>query len=170
MGAIGNYANKLANLEKNLNRRNDIARTIADEFSDELRKNLPALGDDYAHGAGNEVGYVSSSVSKQTATITWYGKQVWYLEFGTGSPAVGRYPDGEQMATAGGYSPRPNGHSLGVYWTLPMDEFSTSDGKPIVTKGWAPYAPFYSTQVAFRSGKFNMEIGATVRKLTDSLL
>lgn len=169
MSDFGNFANKLRNLEKNMNRRNAVAQVIADDFADTLRSNLPELGDNYAKGAGNDLGYVSSRAANQTATITWTGSQIWYIEFGTGSPAVGKYPDGAQMSDVG-YGPRATGHALEMYWTLPMDQFSTADGKPVVTKGWSPYAPFYKAQLAYRSGDFDEDIASAARKLIDNLL
>ena len=169
MSDLGNFAKKLRRLETNMNRRNGIAKSLADDFADKLRDNLPQLGDNYAKGAGNDLGYVSSTAAKQTATITWTGNQIFYIEFGTGSPAVGRYQNTPQMMDAG-YAPRATGHSLGVYWTLPMDEFSTSDGKPIVTKGWEPYAPFLTTQLAYHGGQFHGGMIDATKKQVESLL
>lgn len=169
MSDLSNFASKLRNLESRMNRSNDVAWELASELQRDLQSNLPQLGDMYDKGAGNETGYVSAKAAKQTAILTWTGKQIWYIEFGTGTLAVGRYGDSAQMAEAG-YAPRASGHSLGVYWTLPMDEYSTSDGKPVVTKGWSPYAPFYTTQLHYRSGKFDPVIKKAVKKKLESLL
>lgn len=170
MSELTAFTAKLSKLESKMNRRTAIPQTIASEFADELRSNLPVMGNDYAKGEGNDTGYVSSKAAQGKATISWTGQQIWYIEFGTGSPAVGKYPDQAQMTDAGTYAPRATGHSLGAYWTLPMEEFSDADGKPIVTKGWAPYAPFYKTQMAFKSGKFDSAVEKTVHDLVKEFL
>lgn len=170
MSKITDFGKKLSKLEGRMNSRKAIPQTIADEFADELRSNLPVMGSDYAAGEGNDTGYVSSKAKRGTASISWTGRQIWYIEFGTGSPAVGKYPDQAQMTDASAYAPRATGHSLGAYWTLPMDEFTDANGNPIVTKGWEPYAPFYKTQMAFRSGKFDQAVSKTLRDLIKETL
>jgi len=163
------YANKLRNLETRLNRSNATAQVVGEEFAQGVRDHLPVI-QDYRKGSGNELGRVSSRVARQTATITWSGAGIWYIEFGTGSPAVGKYPDSAQMGEANGYEPRPNGHTLGQYWVLPMDEYSLSDGRPVITKGWAPYAPFYTTQMEYQMGKYKEPIANAAREQVENAL
>lgn len=159
----------IASAEKRLNSSNAVANVVASELKDELLSNLPVITD-LTKGGGNDTGYVSTRVGKQTATLRWTGKGIWYLEFGTGIVGDGMYDDPERMSDANGYAPRPYDHALGQYWTLPMEEFSTADGKPVMTKGWAPYAPFYTTVLMFQSGKFSDKISSAVREQVEKIL
>lgn len=166
------YANKLKKLEGKLKRSNDVPKVLASELENALVRNLPQFSgaDDYAIGGANSTGVVRSAAVNQTASLIWSGDQIWYLEFGTGSPAVGKYPDPQTMAEAGGYYPRPDGHVFGSKWVLPMDEYRYSTGAPIVSRGWQPYAPFYFTVLLYKSGKFNQPMEDALRKQLENLL
>lgn len=166
------YANKLKKLEGKLKRSNDVPKVLASELENALVRNLPQFSDawDYKIGGANGTGVVRSSAANQTASLTWSGDQIWYLEFGTGAPAVGKYPDPQTMAEAGGYAPRPSGHLFGSKWALPKDEYQTEDGKWVVSGGWQPYAPFYFTVLLYKSGKFNQPMEDALRKQLENLL
>jgi len=159
----------ISNAERRLNSTNAVPSVIASELKQEMLSNLPEITD-LTKGGGNDTGYVSTKVGKQTATLRWTGTGIWYIEFGTGIVGDGKYGDPERMNDANGYAPRPYDHALGQYWTLPMEEYSTADGKPVMTKGWVPYAPFYTTVLMFQQGKFSQQIARAVREQVDKIL
>lgn len=152
--SIKQLITKLNSLDSKLKRSNDMAKAAGEAFADKLAENINttvASIDDPSQGSANNIGRVSRpAVKGGTATVKWSGNQIHYLEFGAGIEGDGKYPDGAQMAEYG-YQPQPYGHHAGVWWILPS-KYTTSEGKPVFSKGWVPYAPFYSTQLEARMG------------------
>lgn len=180
---IKQFATRLKKLPRELTRDGTIAETIGDEFCKELAKRIPS-GLDITKGGGNdEPSRVDFRKTQRSVTPFWTGNQVYYLEYGTGSPAVGKYPDSERMLESnteyGPYAPRPLGHNLGAYWRLPdlywkqPDTLQNGNSSVVdyyVTKGWEPYAPFYLTVQQFKMGAFNKPIEQRVHEIAESKL
>lgn len=152
--SIKQFITKLSSLEGKIKRSNDMAKAAGEAFSDKLTENVNATAasvSDLSKGAANKTGKVlKPTVRSGVATVKWSGNQIHYLEFGTGVEGDGKYKDPAQMAEYD-YSPQPDGHHVGQWWVLPS-KYTTSEGKPVFSKGWAPYAPFYTTQVEARMG------------------
>lgn len=152
--SIKQLISKLNTLEGKLKRSNDMAKAAGEAFSDKLAENVNATAasvSDPSQGGANDTGRVlRPTVRGGMATVRWSGNQIHYLEFGAGIEGDGKYPDGAQMAEYG-YQPQPYGHHAGQWWILPS-QYTTAEGKPVFSKGWAPYAPFYTTQLEARMG------------------
>lgn len=152
--SISQLKSKLQSLDGKIKRSNDMAKAAGEAFRGELENNVNAtVGaiNDFAQGAANDPGRVlKPTVKSGVATVRWSGNQVHYLEFGTGLVGDGKYPDQAQMAEYG-YEPQLDGHRLGTKWVLPS-RYTTSEGKPVMTQGWLPYAPFYNTQLIAKNG------------------
>lgn len=151
--SIKQLITRLNSLDSKLKRSNDMAKAAGEAFADKLADNVnnAASVSDPSQGGANGIGRVSRpAVKGGMATVRWSGNQIHYLEFGTGIEGDGKYPDGAQMAEYG-YQPQPYGHHAGQWWILPS-KYTTAEGKPVFSKGWQPYAPFYSTQLEARNG------------------
>lgn len=152
--SISGLARKLKSLDSKVKRSNDIAKAAGEAFQTKLVSNVneaAAKANDFSSGAANSFGKVAKpTVKGGEATVRWSGNQIHYLEFGTGIEGDGKYPDASQMAEYG-YEPQPYGHHAGIWWILPS-QYTTSEGKPVFSKGWVPYAPFYHTQLEARYG------------------
>lgn len=152
--SISQLTSRLKSLDGKIKRSNDMAKAAGEAFYSELQNNVnSSIGsiDDFAKGAANNIGRVNQpTVKSGVATVKWSGNQIHYLEFGTGLVGSGKYPDQAQMAEYG-YESQPTGHHAGTWWILPA-QYTTSEGKPVFTQGWTPYAPFYKTQLTARYG------------------
>lgn len=176
---IGKLATRVKNIDKNLLRTGSVTNQLRQDLLSELDAQLSTLPDtgNMEMGGANDRGVASSVSTNKTVNLRWVGEAVYYLEFGTGAPAVGAYPDASRMAEAvteyGPYAPRPdnhwNGWRRGAEWKLP-EEYGHADGSPVYSSGWVPYAPFYKTIHAYESGKFKDNLEREVQTRTKTLI
>lgn len=96
---------------------------------------------------GSDEGYgnVWVSVHNDYMMIGWTGRQIEYLEYGTGLAAV-QHPYAGELPSW--YNPQAEGHAGGEYWFFRGE----------MINGWRPYAPYYKTYLRWARGMHNDEL------------
>lgn len=170
MREIKKLINRYKALPNRVSKSNDPAKALAQAMRNDLDLQiveLPAL--DFAEGGANDSGYSKTKVGRQTATLSWVGDGVEYLEFGTGIEGVNMpYPNPSLMREHV-YEPQAHGHIHDMYWILPMD-YVGRDGEPVETCGWKPYKPMYNIRKNVLLGVYNPVIEHSVHDLVERWL
>lgn len=132
-------------------------------IADDVRANIAGIPDVDGNYMGTD--NPNASVLLQRApgyhTVAWTGKQIAYVEFGTGATgAAGSYP-GPAMGLAG-YHPDPT-----------KDSWWYKDAKigPWVSLGLAPQAPMYNAAMLARTGRvLPVMAGRALKQVIDRAL
>lgn len=93
-------------------------------------------------GSDGGKGQVIATLTQRGFRIDWVGRQIEYIEYGAGAPAVEHPYQGHMPSW---YSPQAEGHAGGRYWFF----------RDQMIEGWRPYAPYYKTYLQWKSGKYN---------------
>lgn len=139
--------------------------TAAEEVAAIVRQNISTI----ANPDGNYEGYDAPEASVTVglgfegaaSAVIWRGRQIAYLEFGTGATGAATPYQGSAMG-ATGYSPDPT-KSVWVYK-------DAKSGEPEVSVGIPPYAPMYNAAVQMRIvGKYQNARKTWKRAVKDAL-
>ena len=126
-----------------------LGRRYAATLNENITKAHYAADVSYATGKqlGSDAGWgkVETKLTPKGVTVNWVGRQIEYLEYGAGAPAVERPYQGSMPSW---YKPQAEGHAGGRYWFFRGEKI----------EGWRPYAPFYKTYLQWKNGKFNKEV------------
>lgn len=133
---------------------------LAEEYANELRYNieraLDVAGQSYALGrqVGSDAGHgkIRKRIYPDRVQITWVGRQIEYIEYGAGAPAVEHPYQGKMPSW---YSPQAEGHAGGRYWFFRNTKI----------EGWKPYAPFYKTYLKWTNGLYNKKLKKKFQEL-----
>lgn len=123
-------------------RRLDIERSVCKSIASDVRTGIASITDKDGNYLGGDDPYTAVTVEAglKGHDVLWKGKQITFLEFGTGAAGAGRY-SGPAMAQAG-YSPDPTKKAW-VYHDAKTDKGEWSHGL-------TPQAPMLNAAIAAR--------------------
>ena len=141
VSGINRIARQMKRLSKQMNVKGqdsipaEITEKVALDTADKVRANIESIPD----LDGNILGASGEAVSVRfmgatDLRVTWVGKQIAFLEFGTGAAGSGKYPNQASMHKFN-YSPDPTKES----WNY----LSSVSGQVETSYGIAPQAPLY---------------------------
>ena len=151
VGNIKNLTRQLTAFSKSLREggkaKVDVEQAVAADVAVGLRQRIAGIPDVDGNylGTDNPNASVTVEVGLPGHDVIWRGKQITFVEFGTGARGArgAGYVLPEVMAKAG-YHPDP----LKEGWWYP--DAKLGDGKPIFSRGIPPYAPMANTAAMMR--------------------
>lgn len=149
---IGQLKTFSASLHEGGKTKVDIEQAVAADVAVGLRERIANIADVDGNylGTDNPNAAVTVEVGLPGHDVIWRGKQIAFIEFGTGARGVG-YVLPAVMAKAG-YRPDP----LKKGWWYPDAKL----GKPVFSRGIPPYAPMANTAAMMQLQ--NLEPGKVV--------
>lgn len=124
---------------KSSNFEQDLLDDMGIELKEVVTDNVSSVSDVDGNYEGTEPPkvYYTSVLGDR---VMWLGRQIAYVEFGTGATGAGRYPNPAVMAS-NGYSPDP----AKTQWYYKDAQLGTT-----LSKGLAPQAPMYKSSLQMR--------------------
>lgn len=124
----------------------DIERDACRRAEAILRGHIGSIPDPDGNYSGFDSPTITTDAELTGHSVSWFGSQIKYLEFGTGATgASGSYPYPDAMAAVDGYHPDPTKR----VWFYK----DRKDGDIYKTHGIPPYAPMANTVATMRAAK-----------------